>query len=95
MNFLNGGGSNKEKEDNGDDEIVGGVSRQSSFMASSASGAVSARLASSVRQNKCSLTHMTPMSRPLACRNNSPESPGSGDRIRSMMAVMMMNQSAD
>ena len=41
-NFLNVGGSNEEKEDDGDGDIVGGVSRQSSFMASSASGAVSA-----------------------------------------------------
>ncbi len=101
INFLNGGGSNilsqggEEKEDNGDGEIVGGVSMQSSFMASSASGAASVWLASSCRQNKHPPTHMTAMSRPRAHQNNSPESPGSGDRIGSMMAIMMMNQSAN
>ncbi len=86
----------EEKEDDDDGEIVGGVSRQSSFMASSASGAASVQSASSsFRQNKHPPTHMTPMSRLHARWNNSPQSPGRGDRIGSRTAVMMMNQSAD
>ncbi len=95
LSGVNEENEQQEKDDKGGEgEIIGTAD---SVSVGAVSSIVSSRRSASaiVRQNNRPPTYMTPMSRQRARHTNSPQSPGDSDRIGNMMAVMMMNQTAD
>ena len=91
LSGVNKENEQQEKDDKGGEgEIIGTTDSVSVGAVSSTES--SRRSASAiVMQNNCPPTYMTPMSRQRARHTNAPLSPGDGDRIGNMMAVMMMN----